>query len=170
MMRVGIISGILALRLGFSPRAALEAAWGGRLHDVGKLGPGILPLILNPGALEPEERRAVETHTTLGAEALFHQGDIPPDMRIPVMRAALSHHENWDGTGYPQRLKGADIQIEGRIVAAADRLDALMEHRPYRAGLSLERALQIVSGGAAAGLDPAVYSALLDLVLKYENN
>lgn len=98
------------------------------LHDIGKIG---LPreILDKPGRLTPEEMQIVISHTTIGHRIL--EGSDWPVLQCAA-RIALSHHENWDGSGYPHKLRGADIPIEARIVAIADVYDALLSRRAYK--------------------------------------
>ncbi len=98
----------------------------------------------------------MESHTTIGAGIL-------KDSNIPLLqlsqKIALSHHEKWDGTGYPDRVKGEDIPIEGRIVALADVFDALSNKRVYKAAMTIEETMGIINEGRGTHFDPAVVEA-----------
>jgi len=106
-----------------------------------------------------EEREVMERHTTVG-----HQILAGSDSELLQMGAAiaLTHHERWDGGGYPRGLKAEEIPIEGRVVAVADVFDALLSDRCYRPGMPLEQALAIIREGSGTQFDPAVVEALLD--------
>ena len=160
LMRVGLMAGLLAWHMGFPLDAARRIAWAGRAHDVGKRDDAILALVNKPGKLTQQERREVERHAALGAGIIRADAALDPMSRRVAMRAAESHHENFDGTGYPHGLKGERIPLEARIVAVADFYDALMEDRPYRAGLGQERTLALMAKERAK-FDPAVFRALL---------
>lgn len=125
------------------------------LHDVGKIGvpDGIL---LKPGKLTAEEFEIVKTHTIIGASILEHG-------RSPLIQAAqeiaLTHHERWDGSGYPQQLAGESIPLWGRIVAVADVFDALTSERPYKRAWTQEAALEEIHAQAGRQFDPEVVAA-----------
>ena len=107
--------------------------YGFLLHDVGKIG---IPdgILLKPGPLSPAERRKMETHTVLG-EAMLSGVVFLKGEGLKIVR---SHHERWDGRGYPDGLAGDEIPLGARIFAVADALDAMTSHRPYRRALSWE--------------------------------
>jgi response regulator RpfG family c-di-GMP phosphodiesterase len=128
--------------------------YGFLLHDVGKIG--IPDQVLNkPGPLSGEERRLIELHPTIGAEILssvaLMQGE-----GVKVVR---SHHERWDGAGYPDGLAGEDLPLGARIFALADALDAMTSDRPYRDALSWEEATDEILSQDAAQFDPQVVRA-----------
>jgi diguanylate cyclase (GGDEF)-like protein/putative nucleotidyltransferase with HDIG domain len=131
---------------------ALRAA--ALLHDIGKLA---VPehIISKPGRLTPEEFEKMKIHPIVGAEIL---GKVRfPYAVVPIVRA---HHERWDGTGYPDGLKGDEIPIGARILSAVDCLDAIASDRPYRRALSLAEALEVVVSEAGKGFDPQVVHVL----------
>ncbi len=132
---------------------ALEAA--ALLHDTGKLA--IPEHILNkPDKLTPAEFEMMKLHTTIGADILS-----PIDFPYPVVPIVRHHHENWDGSGYPDGLRGEEIPIGARIIAVADCFDALTSDRPYRRAVSAERALRIIVDARGAMYDPTVVDALV---------
>jgi putative two-component system response regulator len=127
------------------------------LHDVGKarIPDGIL---LKPGALTADERLAIETHADIGYEMLRDSGSSVLDLAAVIAR---THHEKFDGSGYPRRLAGADIPIEGRIAAVADVFDALTCDRAYRQAWSLESTIAWMTRERGKHFDPCVLDALL---------
>ncbi|HKP76296.1 MAG TPA: HD domain-containing phosphohydrolase, partial [Longimicrobiaceae bacterium] len=129
--RVGDLSARIGCALGLPEERAGMLRAAAPLHDVGKIG---IPdaVLLKPGRLTPDERALMQTHTTRGAEILA-RGDTPL-VRLAEL-IARSHHERWDGGGYPHGLAGRDIALEARIVAVADVFDALSHDRPYRRAL-----------------------------------
>ncbi len=131
---------------------ALRAA--ALLHDIGKLA---VPeqIISKPGKLTPEEFEKIKIHPVVGAEIL-ERVQFPYPV-VPIVRA---HHEKWDGSGYPCGLKGEEIPIGARILAAVDCLDALASNRQYRRAIPLDRAMEIVSSEAGKSFDPRVVEAL----------
>jgi len=152
---VGIISGLIARELGWSAsrRAHLEKA--APLHDLGKIA---VPdaILRKEGELTHEERVLMQSHTTIGAQLLSGS-------RNPVLQAAeqiaLTHHEWWDGAGYPRSLAGESIPEAGRIVAVADVFDSLTNDRPYRDAISAEAALDYIREHAGVQFDPNVVHA-----------
>lgn len=163
LMRVGLMAGLIAWRMGMTMEYAERAAWGARIHDIGKREDAILEVVNKQGKLTPEERLIMERHTTAGAEIV--EADLGLDIlsRRVGARVARSHHETLDGTGYPRKLKDDEIALDARIVSVADFFDALMENRPYRKGLTLEQALAIMEPHAPK-FDPAVWQAFKSLV------
>jgi putative two-component system response regulator len=145
------------------------------LHDIGKLG---VPdhILLKPGVLDPSERAVMQRHCQLGYQILTTptaitaffdsdntaHGDAPPSSN-PLLRAAaeiaLTHHERWDGTGYPNALAGNSIPLSGRIVAVADVYDALTTRRPYKQPIAHEDAVKLLIEGASSHFDPHLISA-----------
>jgi putative nucleotidyltransferase with HDIG domain len=127
------------------------------LHDMGKIG--VPERILNkPGKLTPSEYDVIKGHTTIGAKILSNV-----EFPYPVVPIVRSHHENWDGTGYPDGLEGEGIPIGARILAVVDCFDALTSHRPYRPALSDEEALAIVTARRGSMYDPRIVDLFLEL-------
>jgi len=131
------------------------------LHDVGKIG---VPdsILLKPGALTEDERAAMQSHTEIGFDILRHGRTPFTKMGAEI---ALSHHERWDGTGYPKRLKGDEIPLSGRIMNVCDQYDALRSKRPYKPALVQARVVEILTKGDGRTLvshfDPDVLGAFL---------
>ncbi len=154
LRRVQVYSLELAKHLGLSSDEvnALQAA--SILHDIGKLA---VPdyIISKPGKLTPDEFDKMKVHTVVGAEILEQVAF--PYAVAPIVR---SHHEKWDGSGYPDGLKAEDIPIGARILSAVDCLDALASDRQYRRALPLEEAMDYVAGLAGKSFDPQVVDIL----------
>ena len=154
--RVVRLTEFLGRRFGYrGPR--LEALrWGAYLHDIGKLG---IPdaVLLKPGSLSPEEWKIMRSHPEVAVEMLKPLGFLP-DITLNVVR---HHHEHWDGSGYPDGLKGEDIPLEARIFAVADVFDALVSPRPYKKAWPLEKAAEELSKEAGKTLDPQVVKVFL---------
>jgi putative two-component system response regulator len=154
LIREGIYADeVMDWDLNFFPPSAL-------LHDVGKIA--ISDLILNkPGRLTPEEFELMKTHVTVGVDAI--EKIISHIGRHAFLRHSLlvvgSHHEKWDGTGYPIGLKGKNIPLEGRLMAIADVYDALVTDRPYKEALSHEEACNIIEESAGTHFDPVLVEA-----------
>src|SRR5205823_5951537 len=127
------------------------------LHDIGKIGidDGILR---KPGPLTPEEFDVMKTHTTRGAEIL----EPIPDLRR-ALAVVRSHHERWDGHGYPDGLAGEDIPLLARIVAVADGFDAMVFDSPYRRGIPVEEAFAELEKQQGEQFDPHVVAAFLQV-------
>ena len=131
-----------------------SAEHGFLLHDVGKIG---IPdnVLRKPGPLDPDERRLMETHTLMGERML---SDVAL-LRGEGLKVVRSHHERWDGWGYPDRLAGDEIPIGARVFAVADTLDALTNDRPYRLAGRWEDASEVIVSEASRQFDPVVVEA-----------
>ncbi len=135
--RVGALSAKLAEAIGLTPEDTGLLRRAAALHDIGKIG---IPdaLLFKPSGLTFSEVRVMRTHAAIGARILGGS-------RIPLLQlaetVALTHHERWDGMGYPNGLKGDNIPVAGRIVAVADAFDAITNDRPYRAARSVDEAI-----------------------------
>ncbi len=157
--RVGETSARVGDRLGLAGDEVEVLRRAAPLHDVGKVGiPDIL--LLKPGPLTPEEFEVVKTHTTIGARMLA--GGSSGLIRM-AEQIALSHHERWDGEGYPRGLSGTDIPVEARIVALADFCDALAHDRPYRPAWPHDRIEAEIRGQRGRHFDPEVVDAYFSL-------
>lgn len=175
--RVGRYSALIAGQLGF-PQPAIELIeQAAQLHDVGKIG---IPdsILHKPGKLEPHEFELIQEHCRIGRRIinpLSHEESIrlkqhtsvglqimgattSPVLKLAAVIAA-SHHEKWDGSGYPRGLSGNAIPIEGRIVAVADVFDALSSSRPYKKAFPIEKCLHILTEGRGKHFDPRVLDA-----------
>jgi diguanylate cyclase (GGDEF)-like protein/putative nucleotidyltransferase with HDIG domain len=162
LQRVRVYAMEIAKDLGLSHEEteALEAA--SLLHDIGKLA---VPehIISKPGKLTPEEFEKMKIHPIIGAEIL-EQVRFP----YPVVPIVHSHHEKWDGSGYPSGLKGEEIPIGARILAAVDCLDALASHRQYRPALPLDKAMAKVADESGKSFDPQVVEILQERYVELE--
>lgn len=156
MRRVGRTAAGLAQELGLSPVQVALMRQAAPLHDVGKIG---VPdtLLLKPGRLTPEEFATVQTHALIGANIL--SGGHSPVV-VLAEEIARTHHERWDGRGYPHGLNSQQIPISGRIVAVADVLDALTSERPYKRAWSLAAATAEICAQSGRQFDPQVVAAL----------
>jgi ribonuclease P protein subunit RPR2 len=153
------IAAAAGMNLGDEP----EIEFGFLLHDVGKVA---VPdaILFKPGPLTPEERAIIQRHPVTGSEIVR---DI--DFLGAARDVIRSHHERWDGTGYPDRLAGTDIPLSARAFAVADTLDALTTNRPYRRASSFPKARAIIVGDSGTHFDPeivAAYESLPDAVLQ----
>lgn len=162
--RVGRLSGELALRVGASEFVADLIRRAAPLHDIGKIA---IPdkILRKPGPLTDEEYAVMKTHAAIGAQILAG-GD---NMLVRTAeQIALTHHERWNGSGYPRGLTAEAIPLDGRIVAVADFYDALVHDRPYRAALPRQTALDMIEHGAGELFDPAVADAMLQIAKESE--
>jgi len=133
--------------------AALKA--GALLHDIGKLA--VPPHILNkPGPLTPAEFEKMKIHTVVGAQIL---GRV--DFPYPVIPIVRHHHEQWDGRGYPDRLRGEQIPITARIISVVDCFDSIREDRPFRRGMTMDEATALLLRGSGVHFDPVVVEQFL---------
>jgi putative two-component system response regulator len=136
------------------------------LHDIGKVG---IPdrILLKPGRLTPEEFELMKTHTTIGHDAIVQaesaQGDTPLGYLRMAREIAHSHHEKWDGSGYPQGLAGDAIPMSARLMAVADVYDALISTRIYKAGVPHDRAVQEIFHGRGSHFDPDMTDAFVEI-------
>jgi putative two-component system response regulator len=153
--RVGRTAALLARQLGLAADTVEHLRHAAPLHDVGKIG---IPdaVWLKPGALSEHERRMLEEHTEIGGRIL--SGSRSPILRL-AEQIARTHHERWDGTGYPAGLAADAIPLAGRITAVADVFDVLAHPRPHKKAWPLEKALQEIFDQAGRQFDPEVVAA-----------
>jgi putative two-component system response regulator len=130
------------------------------MHDVGKIGISDL-ILLKPGRLTPEEREIMNTHAAIGADILSGGGSELLDLASEI---AWTHHEKWDGSGYPRKLAGEAIPLSGRIVAIADVFDALSSERPYKAAWSVDDSVAYIRDNAGSHFDPALVPHFIALL------
>ncbi|TEU18155.1 MAG: diguanylate cyclase [Dehalococcoidia bacterium] len=148
----------LAETIGLSPEEVSRVSTAALLHDIGKIG--VPDKVLNKkGKLNEEDWRAIKSHPRLGATIV---GNVPN--LVPCVNSILHHHERWDGSGYPEGLKGEEISIEARILAIADSFEAMSSARPYRPALCGEKVLKELCGGAGSQFDPELVDVFIDLV------
>lgn len=155
--RVSSYVGIIGRNLGFDPARIRMLKLASTMHDVGKIG---VPdsILLKKGPLTTEERAEMQKHAERGRRIL--EGSASELVRLAAEIAA-SHHERWDGTGYPRGLKGEEIPLHGRIVAVADVFDALVSARPYKQAWPLERARDFITEQAGLHFDPLCVEAFI---------
>jgi putative nucleotidyltransferase with HDIG domain len=159
-VRVGVLAGVLAEALGLDQKEVDVIRRAAPLHDVGKIG---VPdgLLRKPATLTPEEIAVMRTHSVIGA-------DILQNSQVTILQVArdiaLTHHEQWNGQGYPHGLAGTDIPLAGRIVAVADTFDAITNDRPYRRARSFEDALVEIRRVAGIQFDPAIVDVLVRVI------
>lgn len=151
-LRIRFFSAILAHALELPNEKVLRIYNSAAMHDVGKIS---IPdsILLKPGPLTEKEFEVMKTHTTIGAKLLANsKSNLLRTGRI----IALNHHERWDGTGYPNGLKGSNTPVEGRIVGLVDVYDALRFERPYKKPFSLEKTLSIIKQSSGKHFDPLI--------------
>jgi putative two-component system response regulator len=157
IQRIGHYCARLARALGLDEDQCELLQNASRMHDIGKIG---IPdgILLKPGKLEPKEWEIMKTHPGIGAEILSGNGS---KLVTTAREIALTHHEKWDGSGYPAGLKGEEIPLSGRIVCVCDVFDALISRRPYKEPWPLDKAVAEIRRGSGAQFDPALVEVFL---------
>lgn len=155
--RVASYALIIADAAGLDERRSRAIERVALFHDIGKIHEALFDIVHDDAKLTPAERREIATHPRRGAQVLAPFDAFYPELSIGV----LSHHERWDGTGYPRGLHGTRIPLEARIVTIADTFDALTHNRRYRRGTGVRAALDVIANGRGTQFDPS----LVDLVL-----
>jgi len=164
IQRVSRYASALARRLGWSADQVELVLYSAPMHDVGKIGIADA-ILLKPGRLTDEERAAMQRHTVIGGRILA--GSDSPILQMSEV-VAMSHHEKWDGSGYPDGIASRDIPQVGRIVAVADVFDALSSKRVYKGAMGVEETMGILHKDAGSHFDPEcveAFSQILDEVL-----
>jgi PAS domain S-box-containing protein len=156
--RIGPVAAFLGACLGLDAERVHLLRVAAPMHDVGKIA---IPseILRKPGPLTPEEREEMKRHTTVGKEILANSES---DLLRLAATIALTHHERYDGGGYPQRLAGGEIPLEGRITAVADVFDALLSDRPYRPASSVKATVEVIEKGRGSQFDPQIVDILLE--------
>jgi len=158
--RIGLYSSVMAKSLGWTPESVRDIRLAAPMHDVGKIG---IPdtILLKPGRLTREEFDVIKTHTTIGA-AILDGSDVP--LLQMAREIALSHHEQWDGSGYPQGLIEEATPESARIVSVVDAYDAMLNDRVYRPALPEDEALSLMKIGKGKHFDPKILDCFLELL------
>lgn len=187
VIRVGKYCSEISHQLGFGPEYCREIELAAQLHDVGKIG---IPdsVLLNPERLNNEEFEVMKTHCGLGTQIMeplanaegervrrhaemggFIMAGVDSPMLELAAKIARTHHEKWDGTGYPAQLKGENIPIEGRICCVADVYDALCSERPYKPKFPIKKCLEIMLSERGTRFDPIVLDAFFERIEQIES-
>jgi putative two-component system response regulator len=158
IQRMGNYCMLIAQKLGMSEDQCQDILYTSSMHDIGKIG---IPdnILMKPGALDNNEWGIMKTHAYIGYKIL---SNFKTELMQLAGIIAYSHHEKWDGSGYPRGLKGQDIPMEGRICAIADVFDALTSKRVYKEAFSVEKALDILKEGRAKHFDPDFLDIFFD--------
>lgn len=156
--RIGRYSQVVGMAMHLQPGIVDLLLHAAPMHDVGKLG---IPdhILLKPGPLDIEERAIMNTHTTIGGQILA--GSTSPVIQMGE-RIALTHHEKWDGTGYPNGIAGETIPIEARICSVVDFFDALTMDRPYRKAVPEDEVVEMIIADTGKSFDPRVVEVFLE--------
>ncbi len=172
IQRMSNISAVVARKMGLNDKTVEAILYASPMHDVGKIG---IPdrILLKPGKLEQDEWEIMKQHTVIGAKIL---GGAKSGFIKLAEIISLTHHEKWDGSGYPKGLKRSKIPLAGRIVSLADVFDALTSKRPYKEPFSLEKSYAIIKEGRGCHFDPDVVDAffavedeIIGIKEKYKN-
>ena len=157
ILRMSHISALLAKFIGWSEADCELMLHASPMHDIGKIG---IPdhILLKPGKFESEEWEIMKTHAVIGANIL--EGD-DSDLMKWAGEIALSHHEKWDGSGYPYGLAGESIPLTGRIAALADVFDALTSVRPYKKAWTVEASVALIKESSGSHFDPELVAVFL---------
>ena len=157
--RVAHTAELLAVKLGLDSDLIVTIHSAAALHDLGKIG---IPdrILLKPGKLTAEEFELMKTHTAIGGRILG-ESDVPT-LKMAT-EIAVSHHEHWDGTGYPSGLQGEEIPLTGRIIAVADAFDAMTHARPYKGAFSVEHAVVEIQRCRGTQFDPRIVDVFMTL-------
>src|SRR5437762_12660357 len=155
--RVQLYAAAVARALGMNENDIQGVKTAALLHDIGKLA---VPehILSKPGPLTPEEFQKIRAHPKVGADIV---SSVP--FPYPVAPLILSHHERWDGKGYPSGLRGEEIPLGARILSVVDYFDALMSERPYHKAMSFEAAMGLLRQESGKALDPKVVQTFVDL-------
>lgn len=162
LWRVSALSIEIAQLLGLDHQYVGQLGEAARLHDIGKIA---VPesILHKPGDLTDDEWEVMRSHTVIGAQLLAHGRTELAEMAVAI---ALSHHERWDGSGYPQGLRGEAIPLAARIVAVADVFDALVSRRVYKDPWPIERAVAEISRKAGRWFDPQIVGAFMQVIAR----
>jgi len=164
IMRMSKYCALIAEKIGLPDNQVQNILSATSMHDIGKVG---IPdkIIMKPGKLTHEEFEIIKAHTIIGAKIL--DGSRSEILRMG-QQIAISHHEKWDGTGYPYGIAGTQIPFAGRIVALSDTFDALTSRRPYKTPYPIEIAIQIIQKGRERSFDPEIVDVFIRNINGFE--
>ncbi len=156
IIRMSQIAAVLGRAYGMEEEEADLLLVASPMHDIGKLG---IPdgVLLKPGKLDDDERKVMQSHAQIGADILVGGNS---DLMIMAYEIALTHHEKWDGSGYPNGIQGEDIPLSGRISAIADVFDALTSERPYKKAWSVDEAMDLIRSESGKQFEPRLVELL----------
>jgi cyclic di-GMP phosphodiesterase len=156
--RISKVAAFLGAELGLDAARVHLLQVAAPMHDVGKIATPD-EILRKPGPLTPDERTEMQRHTVVGHEILANSKS---ELLRLAARIALTHHERYDGSGYPRGLSGGEIPLEGRITAVADVFDALLSDRCYRPAMTVNETVEIIKEGRGTHFDPEVVDVLID--------
>ncbi|PCI61669.1 MAG: two-component system response regulator [Gammaproteobacteria bacterium] len=156
VIRMSKMAVVIAKAFGMDDQQCKLLLYTAPMHDIGKIG---IPdnILLKPGKLNKEEWEIMQTHAQIGADVL---ADDDSELIIMARQIALTHHEKWDGSGYPNQLKGENIPITGRICALADVFDALTSERPYKKAWTVNQTLDLIKQESGKHFEPKLVEIL----------
>ncbi len=162
LFRVSNYAALIARKIGLGEKTVESILLAAPMHDIGKIG---VPdhILRKPGKLAPEEWEIMKRHTVFGAKIL--EGSKVGFIRLAEV-IAMTHHEKWDGTGYPRKLAGRKIPLVGRIMAIADVFDALTTRRPYKEAFPVEKSFEIIRQGRGSHFDPELVDVFISVAEK----
>nr|WP_196141179.1 HD domain-containing phosphohydrolase [Aliikangiella sp. G2MR2-5] len=160
ILRMSHSCALLAEALGWNEKDCKLILNASPMHDIGKIG---IPdhILLKPGRFEPDEWEIMKTHAQIGAQLL--DGD-DSELLVMAREIALTHHEKWDGSGYPNGTRGEEIPEAGRIAALADVFDALTSERPYKKAWPIEQAIEFIQTNKGSHFEPRVVETFLNIL------
>ncbi len=162
LSRMAQLAALIAKQMGQDRNWCEKILHAAPMHDIGNLG---IPdqILLKPGKLDMQEWEVIKTHPLIGAEILKNP---ETEMLAMARRIILTHHEKWNGYGYPRGLAGNDIPLEGRICAVADAFDSMASDRVYQAASELDQVFREIAAGRGSHFDPRVVDALMEIELE----
>lgn len=160
ILRMSHSAALLAKQIGWSKERCDLMLYASPMHDLGKIGISDT-IMLKPARLTDEERAIMETHTTIGADILSGSNN---ELLETARIIALTHHERWDGSGYPRKLSGEEIPMEGRVAAVVDVFDALTSIRPYKKAWPIEEAVEDMRKNSGTHFDPKLVDHFMKIM------